>query len=464
MITFQTPLTGYPDLEAKIAYGLARIGTEAIGLEKVVIKNCGGYYQVRIDIDDSDFQLLENTFDLLCRRLLSDEHIPSMTPGITGRSARRIKTTEKDAFPLKEYLGCEYAFSNKKTENVCKHSGSSLGNVMGFAASTAYYNKRNGIDIVSIPQDTRNRNSPKLLRRPTNPRNICKTCGLLSLLGSWYSTFMFSMVDKQVIGIPIPNREVSGDVLGQVFAYHHLFRKEWFGNPIPEKAIPLVILARIPSTAYFLKDFDLLVIVFSGGGNRGYHADAMSITPIKNYVDFIDASSFNIATIERLINTGSYELLRILNELVFYGRKELLGRFARIYVSQDNTKSSNYRTLLYVQTAYYFLREVAMINPEIIENPAIGSLSRTLRYFVMNKKYGYADDIRNARKESRDFEDTIAKMLREGRLRLEQNEKIHLPSENEIKEIFRLAYDRFEEVKTALTILAFSFPSGIEQN
>ena len=104
-----------------------------------------------------------------------------------------------------------------------------------------------------------------------------------------------------------------------------------------------------------------------------------------------------------------------------------------------------------------------MISPEIIENPSLASLARTLRYFIRDKKYGYADDIRNARRESRDFENTIAKMLREGRLRLEQKEKIHLPNEREIKEVFKLANDSFEEVKTALTILAFSFPPGNEE-
>jgi CRISPR type I-A-associated protein Csa5 len=86
-----------------------------------------------------------------------------------------------------------------------------------------------------------------------------------------------------------------------------------------------------------------------------------------------------------------------------------------------------------------------------------------LRYFIRERKYGYADDIRNARKDSRDFEETIARMLREGRLRLEQKEKIHLPTEDEIKEVFRLANENFEATKTALVILAFSFPSKVEQ-
>jgi CRISPR type I-A-associated protein Csa5 len=115
-----------------------------------------------------------------------------------------------------------------------------------------------------------------------------------------------------------------------------------------------------------------------------------------------------------------------------------------------------------------------MIKKEIIENPALQSLARTLRYFIRERKYGYADDIRNARKDSRDFEETIAKMLREGELRRVQQEQdrqagkevknwIYLPKEDEIKEVFRLANEDFESTKLALVMLAFSFPSRSEE-
>lgn len=116
-----------------------------------------------------------------------------------------------------------------------------------------------------------------------------------------------------------------------------------------------------------------------------------------------------------------------------------------------------------------------MIDSEIIENIALGSLARTLRYFVRERKYSYADDIRNARKESRDFEETIAKMLREGELRRIQQEQdrksgkkienwMHLPKDEEIKEVFRLANSNYDGTKTALVILAFSFPSKTEES
>lgn len=104
-----------------------------------------------------------------------------------------------------------------------------------------------------------------------------------------------------------------------------------------------------------------------------------------------------------------------------------------------------------------------MISSDIIENQSLGSLARTLRYFIREKKYGYADDIRNARRDSKIFETTIAKMLREGKLRLEQKKMIHLPTDEEMKEVFRLANADFENTKTALVILAFSFSTRAEE-
>jgi len=42
MITLYTPATGFPDLEVKIAYRLARVGIEAFGMEKVAIPDKRG--------------------------------------------------------------------------------------------------------------------------------------------------------------------------------------------------------------------------------------------------------------------------------------------------------------------------------------------------------------------------------------------------------------------------------------
>ena len=72
-ITLYTPATGFPDLEIKIAYGLARVAIEAVGIEKVSIHNNGGFYSVIINISESECGKLDKTFNLVCKRLLSSE-------------------------------------------------------------------------------------------------------------------------------------------------------------------------------------------------------------------------------------------------------------------------------------------------------------------------------------------------------------------------------------------------------
>ncbi|HIE36292.1 MAG TPA: type I-A CRISPR-associated protein Csa5, partial [Candidatus Omnitrophica bacterium] len=151
-----------------------------------------------------------------------------------------------------------------------------------------------------------------------------------------------------------------------------------------------------------------------------------------------------------------------LTNLIENRRKENITKFARLYVQETSLKESKKVNFLYYQTTKYLLKEVAMIKNEIIENRAIQSLAKTLRYFVREKKYGYIDNLRNAKKESRDFEECLSKMLRETRLRFEQDKKIHPPREDEIREIFKLANENFEDVKISLVMLALSLPEKKE--
>lgn len=449
-ITLFTPATGFPDLEAKIAYGLARVGIEAFGMEKVSIQGSSGFYTVTIDIHETDFDALENTFNLLCRRLLSSSYIPFSTPGISGRSAESMGVTENEIFSLDVYQSITFNAENKKSENVCRHRNSSIGNIIGIAAATSYHHKRDGIDT-SIQQ--------KVPRRPTNPKNICKACASLSLLGTWYASFIFNIADREVIVVPIPKGKVKGPKLQEIFSLQHQIRKNWFNQEIPQVLIPLVFVAKIPSSSDILTGFDLFIAVLSR--QQGYHVDGLFLIPINNYLDFIRANPYNIATIDILLRREAYNSLQELNNAVYNRVITSLPKFARLYVQETST--NNFTNLLYPETSKYLLKEVAMISPEIIENPALGSLARTLRYFIREKKYGYADDIRNARRDSKVFETTVAKMLREGRLRLEQKEKIHLPTDEEMKKVFKLANEDFENTKIALVILAFSFPARAEE-
>ena len=449
MITLYTPATGFPDLEIKIAYGLARVGIETFGMEKIALHNEGGFYSTTFDVNENESEKIDKTFNMLCKRLLSSSYIPFSTPGVGGRSAESIPASENETFSLENYKSILFNAINRKSENVCRHRNSSVGNIIGLATSTSYHHKRDGLDV-SIQQN--------IPRRPTNPKNICKTCALLSLLGVWYASFIFSISDKEIMVIPIPKARITGSTLQEIFALQHQIRKSWFNQEIPQVLIPIIFLSKIPSTADILEGFDLFVAVLSR--QQGYHVDGLFLIPIENYLDFIRQTPYNVATIDVMLRREAYGPLLELNKAIYNRAKASLPKLARLYVQETST--NNFANLLYPETAKYLLKEVAMISPEIIENPAVGSLARTLRYFIREKKYGYADDIRNARKESKDFEDTIAKMLREGRLRLEQKEMIHLPTDEEMKEVFRLANTDFDKTKTALVILAFSFPSSGE--
>lgn len=458
-ITLYTPATGFPDLEAKIAYGLARVGIEAFGMEKVSIQDSGGFYTVTIDIHENEFSSLENTFNLLCKRLLSSSYIPFSTPGIAGRSADSIGVTENEIFSLDIYKSIVFNAENRKSENVCRHGNKSVSNIIGIAVSTSFHNKRDGLDVQLQYKNPKDKTSPKLPRRPTNPKNICKSCALLSLLGTWYASFIFSIADREVIAVPIPKVKITGSTLQEIFALQHQIRKNWFNQEIPQVLIPMILLSKIPSSADILEGFDLFVAVLSR--QQGYHVDGLFLIPIENYLDFIRQTPYNIATIDILLRKEAFNSLQELNNAIYNCEITSLPKFARLYVQETST--NNFTNLLYPETSKYLLKEVAMISSEIIENTALGSLARTLRYFIRQKKYGYADNIRNARKESKDFEDTIAKMLREGRLRLEQKEMIHLPTDEEMKEVFRLTNQDFDKTKTALVILAFSFPARAEE-
>lgn len=470
-ITLYTPATGFPDLEVKIAYGLARVGIEAFGMEKVAIYDEGGFYKVAIDVYENESSKLDKFFNLLCHRLLSASYIPFSTPGIAGRSAESITVSQDEVFSLESYKTITVNAKNKRTENICRHGYTSVGNVIGFATSTSYHHTRDGLDI-SIQQ-----NVP---RRPTNPKKICKVCALLSLLGTWYATFIFNVSDREVFVIPVPRGEIKGTKLQEIFSLQHQIRKYWFNQEIPQVLIPLFFLSKIPSSAEILDGFDLFIALLSR--QQGYHVDGIFLLPIDRYLDFIRYSPFNVATTDNLLKTfgnsyytkEAYDAFIELNKAVYNRDSSSAVKFARLYVQDTSPKKGNWINLLYPETAKYLLREVAMIKTEIIENPALESLARTLRYFIRERKYGYADDIRNARNGARDFEETIAKMLREGELRRIQQEQersagkeiknwIYLPKAEEIKEVFKLANEDFEGTKLALVILAFSFPSKVEE-
>ncbi|MGC9046462.1 MAG: type I-A CRISPR-associated protein Csa5, partial [Thermodesulfovibrio sp.] len=301
--------------------------------------------------------------------------------------------------------------------------------------------------------------------------NLCEICGYLAVLGLHSFGFVIQMGTgkntKYVLVLPLPEKNLKKEELIKLFSLQKTLHNFRLSDLQPLTTFSIGLLARVPSICDIINELQLLfhLTLVSKDNRRDTVVEQTAVVNAINFSKFISYSPYNSATVEKLL--GNYNekpkissLIELANALENFNNDSLL-KFPRLYVQETST--NNWVNLLYPETVKYLLKEVAMIKQEIIENPALQSLARTLRYFIRERKYGYADDIRNARKDSRDFEETIAKMLREGRLRLEQKEKIHLPTDEEMKEVFRLANEDFENTKTALVILAFSFPSKAEE-
>jgi CRISPR type I-A-associated protein Csa5 len=465
-IKLNTPATGFPDLKIKIAYGLARVGIETFGMEQIAIQDGGGFYTVTVDIAEDEFYKLDRTFNLLCNRLLSSLYIPFSTPGIAGRSAESISVDENESFSLDIYKSMEFVSENRARENICRHRHDAVSNIIGLTVSTSFHNKRDGLDIQLQYKNPKDKTSPKLPRRPTNPKNICKTCALLSLLGTWYATFIFNVADREIIAIPIPKEKIAGSKLQEIFALQHQIRKSWINQEIPQVIIPLIFLSKIPSSADILDGFDLFIAVLSR--QQGYHVDGLFLIPIEDYLDFIRQTPFNIATIDAMIRREAYGSLQELNNAIYNREKVALPKFARLYVQETSTK--DWINLLYPETTKYLLKEVAMINEEIINNKAVRSVAKTLGYFVWNKdyqNYSFADGLRNA-KTHKEVRQIFEKLEREAKLRYDQEKNKqngnppHLPHPDDIVEINRLMQkddESFTQVKTTLYLFAFTWES-----
>jgi len=89
MLTIYTPATGFPDLEIKIAYGLARVGIEA-GYDFSLIPDKGFY---RIEFQASDLDKLNSTFLHILSVLLSSDKFFDL--GVKARYKNKYPVHEK---------------------------------------------------------------------------------------------------------------------------------------------------------------------------------------------------------------------------------------------------------------------------------------------------------------------------------------------------------------------------------
>ena len=457
-ISLYTPATGFPDLEIKIAYGLARVGIEA-GCEFHIVPQ-QGFYQIELDNFSSD--KIKQSFLMTLTRLLSSDRffdlgVKAKDKGkysVNEDTIKRLQTLFQNYNIENFYQLNKFSDFNFKKDIFCGHK-----NVNKFGGSS-------GLILISSFHAGKPYFRDKIYDKFN--MNLCEICGYLAVLG--FNSFGFNIQmgsgknKKYVLVLPVPEKEITKGDLIKLLSLQKTLHNFWLSDLQPLSTSTISLLAKVPSISDIVNELRLSFhLTLVSKDNRGDTVvEQTALVNAINFSKFISYSPYNSAAVEKLLGTYNdnpkisslIELVGVIKNL----NKDSLLKFARLYVQETST--DNWVNLLYPQTAKYLLKEVAMIKQEIIENPALQSLARTLRYFIRERKYGYADDIRNARKDSRDFEETIAKMLREGRLRLE---KIHLPNEEESREIFRLANDDFEATKTALVILAFSFPTGAKE-
>jgi len=470
-IILYTPATGFPDLEVKIAYGLARVGIEA-GYEPAIIPQ-SGFYQVvyKNYVPDKTKQ----TFLMILRRLLTSHRFFDL--GVKAKDKTkypaneeiitRIQGNKKVQFDSIFSLRYNSDFNFKK-KTFCGHDeferfGGRTGLILlsSFHAGKPYFRDK-FYDKFNL--------------------NLCEICGYLAVLGLHSFGFNIQMGTgknkKYAIVLPIPEKKLMIENLHMLLSLQKTLHNFWLSDVLPLRTFTIGLLAKVPSISDITNDLQLLFhLSLVSKDNRGDTVvEQTALTNTIPFSKFISASPYNCATISKLLGSSETlpkisSLIEITNIIEHLEKNNLL-KFARLYVQETST--NNWTNLLYPETTNYLLKEVGMIPPNFIENKALQSLARTLRYFILEKKYGYADNIRNARKDSRDFEETIAKMLREAELRRVQQEQdkqagrevknwIYLPKEDEIKEVFRLANENFEATKLTLVMLAFSFPSKTEE-
>lgn len=470
-IRLYTPATGFPDLEVKIAYGIARIGLEAFGEKKgeiFSIEDLGGHYEIEFFVDEDEFDTLEKTINLVLKKIFSSFHVQMMTPGVTSNSLNNVTAHAEEEYSLNIYRKAFHKWANKSKENICKHAGSHIGNIIALSSATSYHNSRDSIDL---------QHRDSYFHRPTTRKNICKTCGMLSLLGIWFATFVMNFGEnREVMIIPVPEGKIMSSDLRRIFSIQHLVRKDRISGKAPERALPLLFFSRLPSSASVLEKFNLLITVLERTGVRSYRVDGFYAIPTSNYIEFINSSPFNIAIVDTIVRRMSAENVTFtsllhLNSAVYYKDKKSASLFARQYVLE--TSSEEKVSLLYPETVKYFLRRVFMVKEEILNSTAVKSFAKTLGYFVWNKNYqnySFADGIRNSRTE-KEMSEILQRLMREAKLRYDQEskegqkgegmqaERPHIPSAKDLEELNRLMKDSFEEVKAALYLLAFSYES-----
>ncbi|HXH13097.1 MAG TPA: hypothetical protein VNP04_25410 [Alphaproteobacteria bacterium] len=462
MLTLCTPGTGFVDLEAKLAFGLVHLAVET-GHDCTLIPAPGGY---RLEVACTPAQLNE-AFRLQATRHYATE-TAFVLPGIQARYRANFPTVEdgqlrsvyRDADLQMLFSRAHGGERQPWSRHQCGHEAvkAAFGGTSGLILATSSH--------AGMPA-RRDSVSGGNLR-------LCAICGLLVVMGiraACLRNYLGSGRQRLTLFTTlIPQSPLQPEDLLEILAMQKAIDQITVCDPVPIQAAPLAILTRFPHLAQALarRSMRFHLALYSAGRTDRLNATALiAATPL---AQFIDASPFHAATVDPLIDRRRpgpaveplVELSRALGLEALPMRRHAAALFARTYAGEEVAGQPR---LLYRVTGRYVAEEVCMIPSSIIEHDAIATVADLVRYFVLHRNYGYVDAIRNARRDSHDFERTLTAMLRECRTRRDPDTGrddcsrphfVPLPDEGHIRDVMRLALERFEEVKLALSLLGLS--------
>ncbi|MEM3041903.1 MAG: hypothetical protein QXG97_07790 [Nitrososphaerota archaeon] len=461
LITLHTPNTGFMEADAKIAFGLARVALELTATGQLAIRPHQGVYQVRLDMRGEDVTKLDQSFRLLCSRVLSSERrymLPGVQPKYRALYKERVTAIARGEvkFSLVDmYRGIVGGESSLFTLK-CNHKdlpsfgGVDGGFLLGFSG---HVGKPYARDKVSGRKNL----------------GLCVVCSALSMLGMQCSSIEVSLgANATVTMFPLPLGNVNLRDFNYLVSAVKTFPYQWF-NAVPGQLMPLVAVAHHPQLASAMKHAEYLGSIHVFQQQKGAWTVRSSATiRLRPIVDFVLWGAFNQAVVSRLVSRTRDRPSKVgpLLELFYALLGESLSdrrthamNFSRAYVKDLSPETSDMAyALLYPQTAAFLLMEVGAVDESLVKNESVLNVARMLNYFVRSRNYGYVDSIRNAR-DHLTFKDTLVKALREAQTRRAAGEFVHIPSSLDLQEVSRFAEssDMFQDVKLTLSMLALSY-------
>ena len=458
-VVLYTPNTGLPDLELKIAYGLARVAFEA-GLEFEVKRFGDGFLlKARGSLED-----LERTWEGLLRRMMSYPEFFASLPGLGQLRHASGLVYQGESASLEAYLRTPQRKPYKASTSslLCGHP------LERDNKSTAYLFLSFLISKV-LPRDGGWSNRSNL--------GICKTCARLASLG-YYSAALQLWTDRTLIVLPVPREGFSKqDFVQMIAAQREVKAQQSAGtkrlrgaDKVGIRELPVLIFAQYPHLAdFYLKgNFDMALYVLEKG-QAWNTRDAWS-GDVEPYAKFVKGGKgaynpFNVALIHRLTwNMDDAQrafpyLSRALASQNLGERRYYAASFSREAV-KALSKNTQKVQLLNKNVAEYLLKEVAMIKPELYRDEAVRAFAGLLRYFVNQRNFSFVDRLRSTKEGTHEFEEVIGTMMRQARVASEEG--AFIPGPEKVARLMQLAKEDFEALKHALVILGLSW-GGVKE-